>query len=110
MRGCPLPVFAVSKLLRSRPTELVKRSNEMKSYLAIALAAVAIAGCDNNDEPKTATTVPLASAPEAMSIPATPPPPAPNAVDDGVERPAPGQANDHSSPQFDAGGKTDPRK
>jgi len=88
----------------------MKRSNEMKNYLAIALAAVVIAGCDSKDEPKTAAAVPLASGQEALSIPATPPPAAPNAVADGVQRPAPGQANDHSSPKFEAGGKTDPKK
>jgi hypothetical protein len=82
----------------------------MKTYLAIGLAAAVIAGCGNKEEPGTAATVPLASAQDAQSVPATPPLPAPNAVDDGVQRPAPGQANDHSSPKFDAGGKVDPKK
>lgn len=82
----------------------------MKNCLAIAMAAAVIAGCGDRNEPKTAATAPLVSAQEPISIPATPPPPAPNAVDDGVQRPAPGQANDHSSPNFDAGGKKDTKK
>lgn len=77
----------------------------MRIYLAIAMAAAVIAGCGNRDEPRTAATVPLASAQEPIPIPATPPPPAANAVDDGVVRPAPGQANDHSTPNFDGGTK-----
>ena len=82
----------------------------MKNYLAIGLALAMIAGCGNKDEPKTAVPAPLAARQDAQTGPATPPPAPANAVDDGVQRPTPGQANDHSSPAFKDGGKTDPKK
>ena len=81
----------------------------MKEYLALGLALDMIAGCGNKDEPKTAAPVPLAARQDAQPGIATPPPASPNAVDDGIQRPAAGQANDHSSPAFKAGGKTDPK-
>ena len=81
----------------------------MKNYLAIGLALAMIAGCGNKDEPKTAAPAPSVTRGEAQPGPVTPPPPA-NAVDDGVQRPTPGQANDHSSPAFKDGGKADPKK
>jgi hypothetical protein len=37
------------------------------------------------------------------------PPPPPNATDDGIQRPMPGQANDHSTPGF-SGGVPDSKK
>ena len=82
----------------------------MKYSLALGLVLAILVGCGKKDEPKTAVPAPLA-APEAMQPAAvTPPPVSPNAVDDGVQRPAPGQANDHSSPAFIKGGKADPKK
>jgi hypothetical protein len=82
----------------------------MKNYLAIGFALAMIAGCGNKDEPKTAAPAPLAARQDAQTGPATPPPAPANAVDDGVQRPTPGQANDHSSPAFKDGGKADPKK
>lgn len=82
----------------------------MKNYLAIGFALAVIAGCGNQDQPKTAAPAPLAARQDAPPSAVTPPPAPANAVDDGVQRPTPGQANDHSSPAFKAGGKTDPKK
>jgi hypothetical protein len=81
----------------------------MKNYLAIGLALAIIAGC-NKGEPKTVAPAPLAAPQNAQLGPAPTPPAPPNAVDDGIQRPAPGQANDHSNPQFKDGGKPDPKK
>lgn len=85
----------------------------MKYYLPIALALTLtmIAGCGNKEEPKAAAkedpkaAAALPGAPTQYSQPSLVPPPVPpNAVDDGIQRPKPGQANDHSSPTFKAGG------
>jgi hypothetical protein len=83
---------------------------EMKNYLAIGLALGMIAGCGNKSEPKTALPAPPAMAKDAQPIVIPPPPAKPNAVDDGVQRPTPGQAGDTSSPAFKGGGITDPKK
>jgi len=82
----------------------------MKQYLAIGLASTMIAGCGSKDEPKTAAPAPSVTRGDAQPGPVTPPPASPNAVADGIQRPTPGQANDHSSPAFKDGGKTDPKK
>lgn len=82
----------------------------MKSHLAIVLACAMIAGCGNKSEPKTAAPAPPVAAKDAAPVVAVPPPAPPNAVDDGKQRPAPGQAGDHSSPAFKDGGKTEPKK
>jgi len=83
----------------------------MKNYLTIGLALAVIAGCGNQDQPKTAAPVPpITARQDVQPIAVTPPPAQPNAVDDGIQRPASGQANDHSSPGFKEGGKTDPKK
>lgn len=79
----------------------------MKNYLAIGFILAMIAGCENKSEPKTAAPAPPQAA-QPSSVP-TPLPP-PKAVDDGVQRPAPGQANDHSNPGFKSGGKPDLKK
>jgi hypothetical protein len=82
----------------------------MKNYLAIGLVLAVIAGCGNQDQPKTAAPLPLAARQDAPPGAVTPPPAPASAVDDGVQRPTPGQAGDHSSPGFKAGGKSDPKK
>lgn len=82
----------------------------MKHYLTIGLALAMIAGCGNKDEPKTVAPMPLAARQDAQPSVVTPPPAPPNAVGDGIQRPTPGQANDHSSSEFKAGGKSDPKK
>jgi thiazole synthase ThiGH ThiG subunit len=65
----------------------------------------------SKDEPKTVAPVPLAAQQDIRpsSVP-TPPPAPPNAVDDGIQRPTPGQANDHSSSAFKSGGVPDEKK
>jgi hypothetical protein len=82
----------------------------MKPYLAIGLACALIGGCGNKSEPKTAPPAPLAARQDAQPGVVPPPPGPPNAVDDGMQRPTPGQANDHSTPEFKDGGKSDPKK
>ena len=82
----------------------------MKNFLAIGFALAMIAGCENKSEPKAGATVPPAASQDAQpSVVPTPPAP-PNAVDDGIQRPMPGQAGDHSSAAFKDGGKPDPKK
>jgi hypothetical protein len=82
----------------------------MKNYLVVGFAVAMIAGCGNKSEPKTAPPAPPVAAKDAQPI-VVPPPPAPaNAVDDGVQRPTPGQAGDTSSPGFKAGGQPDTKK
>lgn len=81
----------------------------MKNYLAIGLALAVVAGCGNKGEPKTAVPAPPIAATEIQPN-VVPPPAPPNAVDDGVQRPTPGQAGDTSNPAFKDGGKPDPKK
>jgi hypothetical protein len=82
----------------------------MKNYLAIGLAFALIGGCGSESEPKTAPPAPLAARQDTHPDVVPPPPATPNAVDDGMQRPTPGQANDHSTPEFKDGGKSDPKK
>jgi hypothetical protein len=82
----------------------------MKTYLATVIALAVLAGCGNKSEPKTAPVAPPVAATDAQPV-IVPAPPAPaKAVDDGVQRPTPGQAGDTSSPEFKAGGKADSKK
>lgn len=82
----------------------------MKNYLTMGFALAMIAGCGSKDEPKTAAPAPPMTRGEAQPGPLTPPPAPANAVADGVQRPTPGQAGDHSSSEFKAGGKADTKK
>jgi hypothetical protein len=82
----------------------------MNNYLAIGFALAVIAGCGNQEQPKTAAPAPPAARQDAPPAQVTPPPAPANAVADGVQRPTPGQANDHSNPEFKAGGKADTKK
>ena len=87
----------------------------MNIYLpfAVAFAAVlVIAGCEKKDDARTGVSAlpPVAQQNPQTTARATPPPP-PNAPDKaGTPPPEPGQANDHSSPAFKAGGPPDPEK
>ena len=76
--------------------------------------ALFAAGCTKTSEPPP-PGVPKQAPPAqgTSSAPAVVVPPMPDAnVPKGAEAPAPkpGQANDHSSPAFKGGGKTDPQK
>lgn len=82
----------------------------MVNYLAIGIALALVAGCGNKNEPKTAVPAPPFAATDAQPNVVPPRLAPPNAVDDGVQRPAPGQAGDHSSPAFKGGGQPDPKK
>ena len=86
----------------------------MKNYLPIALALAMIAGCGNKSEyksePKTAAPAPPLAAKDVQTAVVVPPPPSPNAVSDGIQHPAAGEANDHSNPEFKDGGKDVPHK
>lgn len=79
----------------------------MKILIAFSMVLALLAGCGNKTEPTTATPAPPMASPPVV---VTPPTPAPDAVSDGVQRPAPGQANGHSSPAFKSGGKDVPEK
>jgi hypothetical protein len=82
----------------------------MKNYLPIALALAMIAGCGNKTEPKTAAPAPPIATKDAQATFVPVPPAQPNAVNDGVQHPAPGEANDDSNPEFKNGGKPVPQK
>lgn len=77
---------------------------------ACAVALMFAAGCSKTEAPgRTSSTSP------PTSTPAPAPDAAPKVAPDvpkGAQAPtpAPGQANDHSSPAFKAGGKNDPSK
>ena len=81
---------------------------------AVAVTAVlVISACDKKDDARTGVTVPPVTAQEKRTTPVepTPPPPPANAPDQAeAPLPTPGQANDHSSPGFKAGGQPDPEK
>lgn len=88
----------------------------MNIYLpfAVAFAAVlVIAGCEKKDDARTGVSAlpPVVQPSPQTTAEATPPPPPSNAPDKaGTPLPEPGQANDHSSPAFKAGGPPDPEK
>ena len=82
----------------------------MKNYLAIGFALAMIAGCGDKGAPKTVAPAPLAAQQDAQPSVVPAPPAPPNAVDDGVQRPMPGQAGDTSSAEFKDGGKPDLKK
>jgi hypothetical protein len=79
------------------------------SVLAVSSALAFAAGCSKTDTPPPGPTAAPATQPAQDAPPATPSPPpmpAPNAPKSDVSpEPKPGQANDHSSPAFKAGGK-----
>lgn len=105
--GSDRHVDVVSGVIRGhRKLEVCKMGN----YLAVGVALALVAGCGNESEPKTAVPAPPVAATDAQPNVAPPRPAPPNAVDDGVQHPAPGQAGDHSSPAFKGGGQPDPQK
>jgi len=85
----------------------------MKStaLIASAVAALWLAGCGKKEEPPAAPPAPAPSpAPAAPAPTPVPPLPEPQPPKDAPPAPAPGQANDHSNPAFQGGGKPDPAK
>lgn len=86
----------------------------MNDYAMLMLAAILLAGgCGKKDDAKRTAPQPSLMQP-GDPLPATaptPPLPAPNVPKGAApELPKPGQANDHSSPEFKGGGKPDPKK
>lgn len=85
----------------------------MRLYLMLAVAAaVATGACGKKDDAKTAAPAPPVTQQEAQRpVEPTPPlPPPATAPAKGEDLPKPGQAGDHSSPAFKAGGQPDPKK
>ena len=92
----------------------------MKRYVrvvaACAGALVLAAGCSRTEPPAASTTPPPAKAaqeaPSTATAPEPPPPmPPPDAPKgDATAGPKPGQANDHSNPEFKKGGKEESAK
>jgi len=83
--------------------------------LAICAGTVLFAaGCSKTENPPLPKEA--AQAPSTQGAPSTPAPPTPQLPDPVVTKgaeapkPTPGQAGDHSSPAFKAGGKTDTTK
>jgi hypothetical protein len=86
-----------------RGSRTVIRLKRRNPYFAIwAVAALVTVACTKTDAPKVSIGAPTPPV-ERMPDPAVPKGPV-------VPTPAPGQANDHSSPAFKAGGKPDPNK
>jgi hypothetical protein len=87
----------------------------MNHYLAltVGLAVLATGGCGKQEDMKPAAPQPSLMQP-GDPMPATQPTPqlpAPDVPKGAVpELPKPGQANDHSSPEFKSGGQTDKTK
>lgn len=82
---------------------------------AVAFAAVLVvaAGCEKKDDARTGVTALPQGTQESpkTTVELTPPPPPLNAPPKAeTPLPKPGQANDHSSPAFKAGGPPDPEK
>jgi hypothetical protein len=86
----------------------------MNSYIPLVVAAVLLAGgCEKKEEarplaPQPPLMKPGDSLPPVAPTPALPVPDAPKS--DGVPLPKAGQAGDHSSPAFKAGGELDKKK
>ena len=85
----------------------------MIRILPIVVAAVLLAGgCGKKDDPNVVVSPSPIVKPEPAGTPAVPPPPP--LADAGkkpeVELPQPGQANDHSSPDFKRGGAPDKKQ
>ena len=88
----------------------------MKAGLVVAVAGIATilttGGCDKprqTEAPAASTPAPTGSGPvPTQPVPALPDPVVPKSAE--TPSPAPGQANDHSSPAFKGGGKTAPHK
>lgn len=86
----------------------------MIRYLPIVVAAVLLAGgCGKKDDPNTVGSPSPLTRPAVPPSADTPAPPLPQA-DAGksaeLPLPQPGQANDHSSPAFKAGGLPDKKQ
>jgi len=87
----------------------------MNHYLALAVgvAVLITGGCGKQEDMKPAAPQPSLMQP-GDPMPATQPTPrlpAPDVPKGAVpELPKPGQANDHSSPEFKSGGQTDKTK
>jgi len=91
----------------------------MKRFVCLvatcAGALVFAAGCSRSDTPPATTSPPATTpAPQAQPAQADPPstvtaPMPPPDAPKGDSGPKPGQANDHSSPAFKAGGERSPK-
>ena len=83
--------------------------NSMVRYLPIVVAVVLLAGgCGKKDDPNAVVSPSPVIKPEPSGTAAVPPPPLADAgKKPEVESPQPGQANDHSSPDFKRGGAPD---
>ena len=87
-------------------------SARFRIIFTFAATALALAGCDNprqNAAPAQVSATPAlpGSGPvPTQTVPALPDPVVPKGAK--IPSPAPGQANDHSSPAFKGGGKPDP--
>ena len=86
----------------------------MKSYVAVALAAVLMIGaCGKKDDaPSAAPQPPMVKSEDSKkSVVPTPPPPVPDVPKEAqAPSPPPGQPGDTSSPEFKGGGVPDKNK
>lgn len=86
----------------------------MNNYAILMLGAILFAGgCGKKEDTKPAAPQPSLMQPgdPLPAVAPTPPLPAPDVPKGAVpELPKPGQANDHSSPEFKSGGKPDLKK
>ena len=85
----------------------------MQRYLPFVIAAALFAGgCGKKDDaPPAAPSPPVTSSADSRVTTVTPPPPRGDTAK-GAEgqAPKPGQANDHSSPEFKGGGEPDKKR
>jgi hypothetical protein len=84
----------------------------MRRYIPLAVAAVLLVGaCGKKDDAQPVAPAPPVMKSDAPSSVPAPPLPAPDVPKGAAAQlPAPGQANDHSSPAFKGGGAPDKNK
>jgi hypothetical protein len=103
--GSSIGTFVLAAFIAHDLGDAMKR---FISILATSSALIFAAGCSKpeNTPPPVPTAAPSATVQETPpATPAPPPMPPPNAPKNESPDPKPGQANDHSSPDFKAGGK-----
>lgn len=90
------------------------RAARLSLAICVPLMAVAMllaGGCGKKDDARPAAQAPVFKMEDKAAIVPSPPLPEVNAPKGAeVQSPQPGQANDHSSPAFKAGGAPDAKK
>ncbi len=81
--------------------------NPLSIFFACTVLVLSVAGCNKTGVPQPELTVSSPKVPDPI-VPKMPDPIVPKGAE--APSPLPGQANDHSSPQFKGGGAADPHE